>query len=99
MNGTPIANCRAALGLDGSKTRRHTARSYTELIHSSLFPQVTASQVDKHILKAGLSRGEVQKLRTLLLDGVKQRRNGQMRLAHRETDQAIVMADRLHSRQ
>src|SRR5271165_4647521 len=96
MIGTPIANrsygvrCRAALGLDGSKTRPHT-----EPIHSSLFPQVAAGQIDEYIFKAGLSRSEVQKLRALFFDCIEQCGNSQMRLTHREADQTVVMRDRV----
>src|SRR5579863_6749352 len=77
-----------------SESRRHTLR-----IHRSLLPQMAAGQVDEHILEARLSRGEVQELRTVLCDRIKQRRNCQVRLAHRQADQAIVVTHGLHARQ
>src|SRR5580692_7634991 len=69
------------------------------LIHYSLFPQVPARQVDKHILEACLSSGEVQKLRAVFFDSIEQRWDGQVRLAYGKADQTIVMANQLYARQ
>src|SRR5579863_2135504 len=69
------------------------------LTDSSLLPQVAARQIDKHILEARLSSGEVQKLRAVFFDSIEQRWDGQVRLAYGKADQTIVMADRLHAGQ
>ena len=52
------------------------------LTDSSLLPQMAAGQVDEDIFQAGLSCGEVQKLRAVFFDRIEQRWNGQVRLAH-----------------
>ena len=58
---------------------------------------MAAGQADENIFQAGLARGQVQQMFALFLDRVKQRRDGQVRLAHIQADQTIVMADRLDS--
>src|ERR1700685_2230487 len=93
MFGIPLSTS-STFGPDGSKTRRHTLR-----IRSSLFPQMASSQIDKHILEAGLSRREVQKLRAVFSDCIEQRGDGQVRLTHGEADQTIVMTHRFHTGQ
>jgi len=64
--GAPLADGSYNIGcqaLDEAKTPPHT-----NLIHASLFPQMTASQIDEHIFQAGLPRSQVQKLRAILPD-------------------------------
>ena len=58
---------------------------------------MAAGQADEHIFQAGLAGGQVQQMIALFLDRVKQRRDGQVRLAYIQTNQAVVMADRLDS--
>ena len=53
----------------------------------------------KDILQASLTRGQVQQLGALITHRIEQRRNGLVRLAHVQTNQAIVVADRFDSGQ
>src|SRR3954452_14033980 len=66
---------------------------------SSVFPQVASSEVHKDILEARLPGIEVQQFFSALVDGIEQGGNGQVRLAHIQADQIIVMAHSLDSRQ
>src|SRR5437870_11641117 len=59
---------------------------------TSFLPQVPAGEADENILKARLARRKVQKLRTTVLDRLQQRRNRQMRFAHVEAEEAVIMA-------
>src|SRR5579872_793329 len=53
----------------------------------------------EHILQACLARSQMLQYSALLVDGVKQRGNGEMRLLHVERDQAIILAHRFDARQ
>ena len=59
---------------------------------TSFLPQVPTGEADENILKARLARRKVQKLRTTVLNCLQQRRNRQMRCAHVEAEEAVIVA-------
>ena len=54
---------------------------------------MAAGQVYENVFETGLTRTEVFELMTLLIDCCEQCGNGEVRLAHVQTDCAVLVAD------
>ena len=65
----------------------------------SIFPQMTAGEAHEDVLQTCLACGQVQELRAFAFNGIKQRRDGQVGLAHIQAHEAVIMTDRFNSRQ
>src|ERR1700739_1693871 len=60
---------------------------------------MAASEVDEHIFKTGLACAQVFELLALMIHGLQQRGNGQVRLTHVEADRAVLAAHGLDAGQ
>ena len=60
---------------------------------------MTARKADEDIFQAGLPGREVQQFESMFLHGIKQRWNRVVRLANRQVNEAVVLANGFDSRQ